>query len=221
MYLADIHTVPLRHAGGLFSEHPLVDDGEIQVGVWAARPGTFGGSTGASDEVMYMVGGRASVAHADGEFDLMPGVLWSTPRDWESTWTVHQEIRKMYVIDNRNGGPGRAEYLSNAHSVDLGTAAPRPVVLSGDPRERSADVSAHNRLEAGVWDCTPGTFPFRRDGYDEVFCVLSGHATLTFDGGMSFDLRPGAMIVTPSGSTGTWTVHEHVRKAYVMVHGRG
>ena len=221
MFVPDIHTVPLRRAGGLFSDFPLVDDGEVQVGIWAAAPGTFGGSTGASDEVMLMVGGRGTVHHASGAFDLVPGVLWSTPRDWESEWVVHSEVRKMYVIDNRAGEAARPEYEGNAFAVDLGEATPRPVVLAGDPRERSRDVSVHNRLDAGVWDCTPGTFPFRRDGYDEVFCVLSGHATLAFDSGMSFDLRPGSMIVTPSGSTGTWTVHEHVRKAYVMILGRG
>jgi uncharacterized cupin superfamily protein len=221
VFIPDIRTVPLRHTGGLFSEHSLLDDGDLQVGVWAAPPGTFGGSTGASDEVMFMVDGRASVAHADGEYDLAPGVLWSTPHDWDSRWTVHQEIRKMYVIDNRPGGGGRPEYLSNAYTFELGEATPRPVVVSGDPRERSRDISAHGRLQAGVWDCTPGVFPFRRDGYDEVFCVLDGHATLAFDSGMSFDLRPGAMILTPAGSTGTWTVHEHVRKAYVIINDRG
>lgn len=221
MFVPDIHTVPLRHTGGLFSEHSLVDDGELQIGVWAAAPGTFGGSTGASDEVMLMVAGRATVAYADGSFDLVPGALWSTPHDWDSQWTVHQEIRKMYVIDNRQGAPAQAEYEGNAFALELGEATPRPTVIAGDPRERSRDVSVHNRLEAGVWDCTPGTFPFRRDGYDEVFCVLAGHATLSFDGGMSFDLRPGSMIVTPAGSTGTWTVHEHVRKAYVIVNDRG
>jgi uncharacterized cupin superfamily protein len=65
-------------------------------------------------------------------------------------------------------------------------------------------------------------FPFRRDGYQEVFCVLSGRATLEVDGaeagaGQRFELVPGAMVLTPSGATGRWHVHETVRKAYVTI----
>jgi uncharacterized cupin superfamily protein len=221
MYVPDIHSLPLRAAGASTADHVFVDDGEVQVGVWEATPGEQRGTTGDYDEVMLMVDGRGSVLHDDGEFDLAPGVLWSTPRVWRGDWLVHQTVRKMYVIDHRSGRAAAPAYLGNAYAAELGAATPRPVVLSGDPRERSVTVSAHNRLEAGVWDCTPGTFPFRRDGYDEVFCILSGHATITFDSGMAFDLRPGSMLVTRSGSTGRWDVHEHVRKAYVMILERG
>ena len=63
---------------------------------------------------------------------------------------------------------------------------------------------------------------FRRDGYDEVFCVLSGHATIQIDGtdgpGQSFDLRHGSVLLTPAGLTGRWLVHETIRKAYTIVH---
>ena len=75
----------------------------------------------------------------------------------------------------------------------------------------------HDALDVGVWTCTPGEFPFSRDGYQEVFCVLEGDATLHFDGGPSFELVPGATILTPSGSVGRWVVRETIRKAYVIV----
>lgn len=220
MYVPDIQTLPLTMTTAMTSDCLLVDDGQLQVGVWEATPGEQRGTTGDYDEVMFMVDGRVTVRHDDGLYDLAPGVLWSTPRVWHGDWTVHQTVRKMYVIDHRTGSSAHPEYLGNAYSAELGAATPRPVVLAGDPRERSITVSAHNRLEAGVWDCTPGSFPFRRDGYDEVFCVLAGHATITFDSGMAFDLRPGSMLVTPSGSTGRWDVHDTVRKAYVMIHDR-
>ncbi|MCY7299834.1 MAG: cupin domain-containing protein, partial [Ilumatobacteraceae bacterium] len=97
----------------------------------------------------------------------------------------------------------------------------RPVVMAGDPHESSATLWAHNQLECGVWECTPGEFPFRRDGYDEVFCVLSGHATLhvgaTEGAGQAFDLRAGSVILTPAGTTGLWVVHETIRKVYTIV----
>ncbi|MFM7253941.1 MAG: cupin domain-containing protein [Ilumatobacteraceae bacterium] len=219
MFVPDIHSVPLL-ASGAFGDMMLVDDGGVQVGVWSAQPGELVGTTGDYDEVMLMVGGRATVRHDDGEYDLAPGVLWSTPRHWRGDWAVHREVRKMYVIDHRAVEASSPAYLSNAHTAELGAATRRPTVLDGDPHERSLTLWSHNRIETGVWDCTPGTFPFRRDGYDEVFCVLAGHATVAFDSGMSFDMRSGSMLVTTSGSTGTWTVHETVRKAFVIVHDR-
>jgi len=41
------------------------------------------------------------------------------------------------------------------------------------------------------------------------------------DNGMSFDMRPGGVLLTPAGVTGTWVVHETLRKAYGIVRGRG
>lgn len=221
MYIADIRTAPLRPAGEGTYDLPLLDDGEVQVGIWEREPATFGGTTGDYDEIMYMVSGRVTVAHADGEYDIAPGTLWATPRQWTKQWTVHQTVRKMYVIDNRAGGAGAPAHLSNGHVLELGDWVPRPGAISGDPHHRSVIVSRNNQLECGIWEATPGTFPLTCDGYDEVFCVLSGHATVHIDGGMSFDMRPGGVLLTPAGTKGTWVVHETLRKSYAIVHGRG
>lgn len=221
MYVADILTAELTPTGPRTADLPFVDDGELSIGIWECTPGELNEPTTDYDESMYMVTGRVTVTAPDTEFDIAPGSLWATPRNWPGLWQVHQTVRKVYVIDQRDGAPSTPKYLSNAHRLDLGAAVPRPVVIAGDPRERSVDIWSHNRLHVGVWDCTPGEFPFRRDGYDEVFCVLSGHATLCFDDGREFDLRPGAVILTPSGTTGRWVVHETVRKAYTIVDDRG
>ena len=221
MYVPDILTAPLRQIGPTTWDYPFLDDGEVQIGIWETTPVEFPGPTGDYDEAMFMVSGRSSITHPEGVYDIAPGSLWTTPRHWAGAWSVHQTVRKMYVIDNRAGAAATPAHQPNVYTADLGAAKPRPVVISGDPRERSVAVSSHNRLEAGVWECTPGTFPMRRDGYDEVFCVLSGHATMHIDGGLSFDLRPGSMLLTPAGTTGTWVVHETLRKAYMIVSDRG
>ncbi|MGB8861084.1 MAG: cupin domain-containing protein [Ilumatobacteraceae bacterium] len=223
MYVPDILTVPLTRTDELTSEHPLLDDGQVQIGIWECRQGLLHDETGGDfDEVMFMVAGRATVRRSDGDLDLAPGTLWTTPRRWGSEWAVHQTVRKLYVIDHRPGEPGVAGHLPNAFTAVLGESIRRPVVLDGDPHESSATLWAHNRLEAGVWECTPGEFPFRRDGYDEVFCVLGGHATIHVDGkegpGQTFELRPGSVMLTPNGLTGRWVVHETIRKAYAIVH---
>ena len=212
---------PTQPARALTGDWPFLD-GELQIGVWECTPGTFGGTTGDYDEAMLMVGGRATVTHDSGSFDLAPGTLWTTPRQWQCEWQVHQTVRKMYVIDHRSGAPDLATHLANAASVPLPDGAPRPVVISGDPVEASLSTWTHDRLAVGVWECTPGEFPFCRDGYQEVFCVLAGRGTLHIDGahgaqGMVFSLVPGVVILTPSGCSGRWVVHETVRKAYVTI----
>ena len=222
MYIADIRTAQLRPSGDGTYDLPLLDDGQVQVGVWERDPGSSPTSpTGDYDELMYMVGGRVTVTHDAGAFDLAPGTLWATPRHWNKQWSVHQTVRKMYVIDNREGGAGEAGYVANGYHLDLGEWVPRPGTLEGNPHHRSVIVQRNNQLEAGVWEATPGTFTLTRDGYDEVFCVMSGHATVHLDNGMSFDMRPGGVLLTPAGVTGTWVVHETLRKAYGIVRGRG
>ena len=221
MYVPDIMTVPLRRTDDRTSDFPLLDDGEVQIGIWECTPGIASDHGGDYDETMLMVSGRLAVDHRDGSFDTAPGTLWVTPRHFASTWWVQQTVRKLYVIDNRAGEPGDPAFLSNAYSQSVGVPTRRPVVLAGDPQEASAELWSHNRLETGVWECTPGEFPFRRDGYDEVFYVLSGHATLHVDAfqgpGQSFDLRPGSVVLTPAGLTGRWMVHQTIRKAYTIV----
>ncbi len=77
-------------------------------------------------------------------------------------------------------------------------------------------ASADGSLESGLWECTPGTFNARRDGYDEVAHVVSGTATVTGDDGVVVELVPGSTIVTPAGWTGKWVIHETMRKLYVI-----
>jgi uncharacterized protein len=221
MYAHDILTAALETTGPHTNDLVFVDDGELSIGIWECSPGVFDEPTQDYDESMYMVSGRVTVAHPDVTLDIAPGTLWATPRNWPGVWHVHQTVRKLYVIDNRPGGPSAVAHLSNAHLLDLGDAVPRPVVIAGDPHERAVSIWTDNRLDVGVWECTPGEFPFRRDGYDEVFCVLSGEGTLHFDDGREFELRPGSVILTPSGTTGRWDVRSTIRKAYTIVNDRG
>lgn len=221
MYARDILTAPLEVTGDATRDLAFVDDDGLLVGVWECLPGVYDEPTTDYDEMMFMVSGRVTVVHPEGALDIAPGTLWTTPRQWPGVWHVHQTVRKLYVIDPRSGDAGVLSHLSNAHLLDLGEATPRPVVIAGDPHERSVDIATPNRLQVGVWDCTPGEFPFARDGYDEVFCVLSGRADLHFDDGRSFELLPGSVVLTPAGTTGRWVVHETVRKVYTVIHDRG
>ena len=51
---------------------------------------------------------------------------------------------------------------------------------------------------------------------DEVFVVLSGRATLTFEAdGETIELGPGVVVRLREGERTTWTVHETIRKIYL------
>jgi uncharacterized cupin superfamily protein len=189
----------------------------VEVGIWECEPGTMTGTTGDFDEMMCMVSGRVTVAHDAGEYDIAPGTLWVTSRQWTSTWTVHQTVRKLYVIDNRSGQAALPAHLANAHTMSLGTPVPRANPVKGDPHESTGELWAHNGLNVGVWESTPGVFPASRIGYDEVFICLSGAATMTGDDGVRYDLSPGSVLFTPAGFTGRWDVSETFRKVYCIV----
>jgi uncharacterized protein len=193
-------------------------DGEVEVGIWECTPGTMDGTTGDFDEMMCMVAGRVTVTHDKGSYDVAPGTLWATPRNWPCSWTVHQTVRKLYVIDHRPGAAAPSAYLSNAHTATLGTPTPRVPALSGNPHEATTELWAHNQLEVGIWEATPGQFSATREGYDEVFLCLSGAATMTTTDGLRFDLTPGSVLLTPNGFRGTWNVTETFRKAYCIIH---
>lgn len=69
--------------------------------------------------------------------------------------------------------------------------------------------------EIGVWEHTPGTSTDVEA--DEVFVVLSGAATLSFDVPElpPIELRPGSVVRLEAGMRTVWTVHETLRKVYL------
>ena len=69
--------------------------------------------------------------------------------------------------------------------------------------------------EAGVWECTAGPSRWSLEN-NEFVHILSGRMTVTPDGGEPTDIGPGDTAVFPRGWTGTWQIHETIRKLYVL-----
>jgi hypothetical protein len=69
--------------------------------------------------------------------------------------------------------------------------------------------------EAGVWECTAGPSRWSLET-NEFVHILSGRMTVTPDGGEPADIGPGDTAVFPRGWTGTWRIHETIRKLYVL-----
>lgn len=100
----------------------------------------------------------------------------------------------------------------------LGTPAPKPQSTTGQ-HEAAAAVwtTPDGRTETGVWECDPGTFSAVRSGRSEVCQITAGRATVTGEDGVVAEVGPGSTLVLPDGWRGTWTVHETIRKLYLMI----
>ncbi len=84
----------------------------------------------------------------------------------------------------------------------------------GQPRVATAGIAAVPGLEVGVWAHTAGVSTDVEA--DEVFVVLAGRATIDVEEGPTLEVGPGDVGVLPPGARTRWTVHEELRKVYVI-----
>ena len=49
-----------------------------------------------------------------------------------------------------------------------------------------------------------------------MFLVLSGRATIEVDGGPVLEVGPGDIGLLPAGASTRWTIHEDLRKVYIV-----
>jgi uncharacterized protein len=95
----------------------------------------------------------------------------------------------------------------------------RPNATSGEPVESKLVLYADRYTEIGIWEVTPGSFPAAKDGVCELMQFVAGSATIV-DANGETTVEPGIVMFLPDGWTGTWTVHETVRKTYALHHTR-
>ncbi|HWI30053.1 MAG TPA: cupin domain-containing protein [Microbacterium sp.] len=107
--------------------------------------------------------------------------------------------------------------VSEAREVQLGEFAQKPTALTPDLVEASVDLWTEGDASAGYWECSPGTFTAVRDGYTEVCEIAWGSATIQPDDGDPVLITAGSTLIMPDGWRGTWTVHEQLRKLFVIV----
>lgn len=114
--------------------------------------------------------------------------------------------------------PSMATLRGAAHAP-LPDPQPKPTALTPGVVEATLPLwdSADGRTSVGVWECSPGSFSARRDGYTEICQLLEGSVTIDTEGGDSVTLRAGDTMVMPDGWVGVWHVHETLRKTYVIV----
>ncbi len=74
--------------------------------------------------------------------------------------------------------------------------------------------SGEDDCEAGLWRTTAGPSRWSLET-NEFVHVLSGRMTVTRDGEAPIEVGAGDCIFFAKGWTGTWDIHEPLRKCYV------
>jgi uncharacterized cupin superfamily protein len=110
----------------------------------------------------------------------------------------------------------RAAELADLTEAPLGPPSAEP--LSGVVTTR-ASVSFQGldrRVLCGMWECEPGLSRWEFLERGEFIHVLSGRMTVTRDGRDGVELTAGCSAVFDLGWTGTWEVHETLRKVFTV-----
>jgi uncharacterized cupin superfamily protein len=85
---------------------------------------------------------------------------------------------------------------------------------TGDPMAtHGLEVWVDGELSAGIWQCGPGPSHWTLET-NEVIYLVAGKMTVTPDGGAPTVVSVGDVAVFPKGWSGTWNIHETVRKVY-------
>ena len=105
------------------------------------------------------------------------------------------------------------------------TDAPTAALEDWGPLEEATGPEMHTSgltlwsdgqgAESGVWSCTAGPSRWQLDTHEFVH-IVAGRMTVTPDGGAPLEIAAGDTAMFPRGWSGTWDIHETVRKLYVI-----
>ena len=96
----------------------------------------------------------------------------------------------------------------------LGQPSAEP--LTGEIMTRAKVFLDNPTVTAGTWECEPGASRWEFTTRGEVIYVLSGRMTVHQDGGDPVELTAGSSCIFPIGWKGKLTVHETLRKVFVV-----
>lgn len=91
---------------------------------------------------------------------------------------------------------------------------PAGQTLSGRPATGSVRLDERAGRELGVWEMTEGVAADVE--VDEVFLVLAGSATVEGVQADAIELKAGSLVRLTAGMRTVWTVHETLRKLYLL-----
>jgi hypothetical protein len=106
-------------------------------------------------------------------------------------------------------------HLADAASAELEDWGPLDEA-TGDPMQTAGvELWSAGDASGGVWQCTAGPSHWTLET-NEVIHLVAGRMTVTPDGGEPTEISAGDVAVFPLGWSGTWDIHETVRKVYAI-----
>ncbi len=106
-------------------------------------------------------------------------------------------------------------YLAGAGDAELEDWGPLDEATGEEMTTSGLTLWKDGDQEVGVWQCTAGPSHWTLETHEFVQ-IVSGRMTCTPDGGAATEIGPGDVAVFPRGWTGTWQIHETIRKVYVI-----
>jgi hypothetical protein len=106
-------------------------------------------------------------------------------------------------------------HLTDATAAELEDWGPLDEATGVAMATSGIEVWADGDHSGGVWECTAGPSHWTLET-NEVIHVVAGRMTVTPDGGDALELSAGDVAVFPLGWSGTWDIHETVRKVYTI-----
>ena len=101
--------------------------------------------------------------------------------------------------------------------TDLADWGAIPTMLEGESRTSGRLIykGPDGRSESGLWVCTPGKWACHVTR-DEFCHFLAGRATYVHESGEVIEITPDTAAFFPEGWQGVCTVHETVKKLYMI-----
>ena len=106
-------------------------------------------------------------------------------------------------------------YLADAKAAELEDWGPLEEATGAPMTTAGVSLWEDGEASAGIWECSPGPSHWTLTTH-EVIHLVAGRMTVTPDGGQAVEMAAGDVAVFPMGWSGTWLIHETVRKVYAI-----
>jgi uncharacterized protein len=110
----------------------------------------------------------------------------------------------------------RAAEIPASELAEKPLGQPSAEPLTGDIMTRAKVFLDIEKVTSGTWECEPGASRWEFLTRGEVIYVLSGSMTVQRDGEEAVTLTAGSSAIFELGWQGVWTVHETLRKVFVV-----
>lgn len=193
-----------------------------ECGTWACTPGRWRLSI-PRDELCHFVAGRAVYRSDRGEeIAVEGGTVVMFPAGWSGECTVIETMRNTYMLaqdepmmkEDPMPTPVMKQPLEQTDLVDWGVI---PTMIEGESRTsgRLLHKGPNGENECGLWVCTPGKWNCHVTR-DEFCHFLEGRCTYVHESGEVIEIAPDTAAFFPQDWKGVCTVHETIRKVYMI-----